>query len=109
MIQKLAQLSYVSKAPTNVGQRFAANFFKYLCSRIENTTMMDEAQLLKSFEGIGLSETKAKETLKNPQLTNVLKDVIKIASTKSKMASTRVKWSWSTHEASPHCSVPIIS
>ena len=44
---------------------------------------MDEA-LITQFMGIGLSEAKAKETLKNSNLTNNLKIVIETASANSK-------------------------
>ena len=44
---------------------------------------MDEERLIEMFKSIGLSETKAKETLKNSHLTNNLQTVIKAASAKS--------------------------
>ena len=44
---------------------------------------MDENQLIELFNGIGLSEAKAKETLKNSHLTSNLKNAINAASAKS--------------------------
>ena len=44
---------------------------------------MDETQLIELFKGIGLNETKAKETLKNVHLTSNLRYVINAASAKS--------------------------